>query len=313
MSELRGGRRTTQNAARSGAAEPLLEGLQKPKGNVSVDILFSLVNELGMERKKHAEALAKAEAAIKEAYNRFTPEQRVEFFARLYDQFAETYDKHMGEETGHFWAMKRVVHYAAPYLKFPMIDITSGTGELLKYVLDLIEASARLKQLAGGSELDILFPHLPKRSEGSLVVANEISEKMLQKAREKLKDRDKIRFTTHNAHQLPAHLRSRFNTVLCSQTFHLISDEDKVRLVRSIHNALIPGGIAVVLEEDPFRISPTAPIAPVSLFIRSIASPIKHPSDLIGVFRTNGLSKLEIGAVESIDEHHNMKLHLFQK
>jgi hypothetical protein len=142
----------------------------------------------------------------------------------------------------------------------------------------------------------------------SRVHINEVSPKMLEKAWAKLGK--KVGHTNLSAYDFS--IRG-YRTAICSQTFHLISDEDKPRMVRAIRDALVPGGVAVVIEEDPFRISPTAPIETVALFIRAVARPLKHHGDLDAYFINDGFTKLEERAVSPIDSEHSMRLHLFMK
>jgi ubiquinone/menaquinone biosynthesis C-methylase UbiE len=270
---------------------------------VPLDRFFTLVNDFATERRKQHEALDEMQEFIFQVYNSFSPSERVRFFAMLYDRFAERYDEHMAE-TGHYHAIRQVMVYALPYLRTPMLDITAGTGEPLKYAIEFMEACTQLPAAFG-----IL---VPKTSESGVICANEISPRMLEIAQAKLRASG-VDFTLNNAFDLPESLRGRFRTVLCSQTFHLIADEDKQRLVRSIHEALVPGGIAVVMEEDPFRITPTTYIEPISLFLRAVVRPIRHRATLVAYFENNDFTKLEHRAVAPIDSEHSMRLHLFEK
>jgi len=248
----------------------------------------------------------KAQNAIEEIYQRYSPAQRVSFFAMLYDRFSESYDSHM-HETGHYRAIRRSMQFAMPYLRPPILDLTAGTGEPLMYALEFMEACGGLRK----GPLDMLVPKFGAQ-EVSLehtAFANEISGMMLAKARLKLAGRD-VGFTSNNAYELPEGLNGKFNTVLCAQTFHLISDEDKGKLVRSMREALAPGGIAIVLEEDPFRITQSIYIDSLSLFLRAVVRPVK-PDILVGRFEVGGLTKLEDSAASPIDSEHAMRLHIF--
>ncbi len=287
--------------------DPLAEliNLGQRSEPVSIDKLFGLVQGFSLEKRKEREKLAEAQEFIFRAYNRFSPSQRVKFFSMLYDRFAERYDEHMGIETNHYQAIKRVMWYAAPYIRFPLLDITAGTGEPLKYALEIAQISKRIRQL------ELETPYLAPNGRGSLAYANEISPNMLAKAKEKLER--KARYTSHSAYSLPQEWREKFKTVLCSQTFHIISDKDKPRLVASIRDALTPDGTAIIIEEDPFKISQTPPIEAVSLFLRSVVSPIKNYGTLIAYFENAGLERLEERAVSPIDEEHSMRLHMFTK
>ncbi len=277
---------------------PLIENARP---SVSAEELFVRVNEFAIEKRKHRKTIEEAQAAINRIYNSFPPSERVHFFSMLYDRFAERYDEHMGVETRHYQAIERVMQYASPFIYCPILDITAGTGEPLKYAMDILELGKKMRGLGLRTPV--------REQASSLIVANEISQKMLEKARAKLEG---VQFIGHSAYELPDTYRGRFATVICSQTFHLIADEDKPRLVRSIRDSLVPGGIAVVIEEDPFRISQTAPIEAVSLFLRAIVRPVKTRT-LIGYFEASGFVKLEERAVAPIDSEHAMRLHLFRK
>jgi len=290
-----------------GPLEELIR-LAESKAPVSEERLFGFLGEFGKERRKHREALKQAEEYIFQVYSTFSPAQRVNFFAMLYDRFAENYDQHMGVETRHYVAIRRTLMFAMPHLRAPIIDLTAGTGEPLLYALEYMEAGRSLHGGPFGSyapthlyPLDLEFP----------AFANEISKKMLERAKVKLAARD-VGFLSGNAFELPREFRGRFNTVLCAQTFHLIADDDKAKLVRSIRDALSSGGVAVVLEEDPFRITQTDYIEPLSLFLRAIVRPIKADI-LVGRFELEGLLKIEETASAAIDSEHVMRLHLFSK
>ncbi len=258
--------------------------------------------------KTQKDALKQAEQYIYEAYCSFTPAQRVSFFAMLYDRFSEGYDSHM-EETGHYRAIRRCLQFAMPYLRTPILDITAGTGEPLTYALDFMDVSLGL----GRGPLDMLVPRFApyEASLSHAAFANEISERMLGKARMKLAGMG-VGFISNNAYELPKELKGKFNTVLCAQTFHLVSDDDKTLLVRSMRDALAPGGIAIVLEEDPFRITQSVYIESLSLFLRAIVRPIKYQEKLWVYFTNDGFTKLEDSAVSPIDSEHAMRLHIFQ-
>jgi SAM-dependent methyltransferase len=286
--------------------DPLIELFSVQPKDISVSGLFGAVDAFSQEKRKQRELLMKAEKAIDTIYQSFTPAQRVSFFAMLYDRFSKGYDSHM-EETGHYRAIRRCLQFAMPYLRTPILDITAGTGEPLLYALDFMDVSLGL----GRGPLDMLVPRFAPY-EASLThsaFANEISERMLGKARMKLAGMG-VGFISNNAYELPKELKGKFNTVLCAQTFHLVSDDDKTMLVRSMRDALAPGGIAIVLEEDPFRITQSVYIDSLSLFLRAVVRPVK-PDILVGRFEVGGLTKLEDSAISPIDSEHAMRLHIF--
>ncbi|MEW6036260.1 MAG: class I SAM-dependent methyltransferase [Candidatus Micrarchaeota archaeon] len=288
---------------------PMLEMLKAHPESMGPQDLFSVVQEFAQQKRKHHETINAIQKAINDIYDRFAPDQRVRFFSMLYDRFAERYDEHMAG-TGHYDAIRRVLLFGMPYLRLPILDLTAGTGEPLKYAVEFMCAAENLR---GPFSMLAPEPFFEQTDLTYQIHANEISARMLARAEEKLQGIGRVGFTDYNALRLPDHLSGRFNTVLCSQTFHLIADEDKPLLAKSIHDALVPGGVAVVMEEDPFRITPSAPIEAVSLFLRSVVRPIKHRGDLIGLFINLGMRRLEERAVAPIDSEHSMRLHLFQK
>ena len=277
---------------------PLEELAFGDKGLLSVDALFEVTIQFANEKREHHELILKAERAINEIYGRFEESQRVRFLSKLYDKFAERYDIHMGSETGHYRAIKRVLGYAEPYLELPIIDLSAGTGEPMMFALENMGSKG-----FRGADNGLTYQ----------IHVNEISAKMLGIAECKLGRVPKVGFTDYSALDLPEHLKGRFRTVLCSQTFHIISEEDKLRYVSAIREALVTGGHAIVMEEDPFRITPTPSIEPVSLFLRSVVAPIKHRGTLIAYFENNGFTRLEDRAVSPIDAEHSMRLHIFEK
>ncbi|MFH1520201.1 MAG: class I SAM-dependent methyltransferase [Candidatus Micrarchaeota archaeon] len=296
-------RRVDEAGAAVRRLEAIGELLQTEPTKISVEFLFKAVNSFVQVKRKQDEVLVRMQSAIKEVYDNFSPAQRVSFFAMLYDQFSENYDRHMGVETRHYQAIRDVMDFAAPFLRPPIIDLTAGTGEPLRYALEIMKRSDRMRK--AGIETRLVSPP----SERRVLIANEISLKMLAKAKEKLGG--DARYINESAYDFPGHY-GRGNTVLVSQTFHLIKDEDKPRLVRGVFNSLSPGGIAVVMEEDRFMITPLLPDA-IRLFIGAIAEPLKHHGDLVGAFIANGFAKLENRAVSPIDSEHSMRLHLFQR
>ena len=283
---------------------PLIECKSKER----IEKLFRETVVVSRQEREQWEKLKKRKGNIFAEYADFNPHERAFFFSLLYDQFAQTYDSHMGQETGHYEAMRDVLSFSSRYLRAPLLDITAGTGEMLLFALELASLGNSLRSHDMKPWQKVACRLLPEMGLGS-VVANEISPGMLEIARRKLHGYD-IAYTTYNALGLPENWQ--FRTVLCSQTMHLLAEADKKLFVQSIHRALVPGGHAVVIEEDPFYVTPTPAIDGVGLFIRAVACPIK-PRVLIGHFETNGFEKMERRAAHPIDENHVMRVHIFQK
>ncbi len=338
--------------------QPVIEVIRDPVGEFN-----SLSEQYAREERIANRQLEEKENELRARYAAFTPQQRVDAFADLYDTFSGSYDKHMGEDTNHYAAIRKVLSYSIPYLRFPMLDITAGTGEPVKYALEFMAMSRalnmivncdktpeRLKTLLGKNDLlfelyrseedraeipGMLAEHMSNMMremmprdftmdlpEGRMpwVTVNEISPSMLARAREKLAHFGRIEFISHSAirigedrYKLPETFERMFKTVLCSQTFHIMPDLEKIALAKAMYWSLEPGGIAVVMEEDPFYITATSAIDSVALRIRAIASPIENKSDLIGLFKVTGFKKMETRAVSPIDKYHSMRLHMFYK
>jgi len=310
----------------------------------AVGRLIASVGEFSRYRHARTQELVEFERLLREEYGALNAPQRVEYIAAIYDIFSANYDNHMGVLTNHYLAIKKVLSFAAPYLRFPLIDPTAGTGEIVKSALDLMDGHSVLSKIksmvayaegkgVGLPETDLLCGSprafrdriddmsvwIPEDEDGFntnrayWVYVNEVSPEMARISEAKLSDYQRINHTSYDGLELPAHLKGGFRTALCSQTFHLLPMADKARLARSLYNVLEPGGRAIVIEEDPFRVSPTPSIEPVSMLIRSIAVPVRNKGDLIGLFTNNGFEREEMRAVWPIDEHHSMRLYMFRK
>ncbi len=283
---------------------PLIECKSKER----IEKLFAATMEFAKEQREFSEKLKKRKGSIFAEYDDFDRHERAFFFSLLYDQFAMTYDRHMEIDTRHYQAMREVFTFALRHLRAPLLDITAGTGEMLRFAINLAEAGNTLRSHDMSRAQRIACDLLPDMGIGT-VVANEISPKMLEIARKKLDGHD-VSFTSYNALNLPENWQ--FRTVLCSQTMHLLAEADKKGFVESIHRVLAPGGHAIVLEEDPFLVSQTEAIDGVGLFIRAVACPMKSDA-LIGMFEVNGFLYTEHRAAHPIDDEHIMRLHVFRK
>ncbi|MEW6749081.1 MAG: class I SAM-dependent methyltransferase [Candidatus Micrarchaeota archaeon] len=285
-----------------------LADIKRVEGRIPIAGFVALVDRFVDEKRAERKVLWEKEELIRKNYSSFTPQERVEFLSILYDRFAERYDEHM-HETGHYNAIRRVMLFAMPFIRPPIMDLSAGTGEPLLYSLELMEY---FEQLQNGP-LRSMFPKIPYPKTGldCTAHANEVSPKMLERAKAKL-DRGGMAFSSHDAYRMPSRLMGGFNTVLCSQTFHIIADEDKPRMAHAIKDALAPGGVAIVIEEDPFLISQSDAIDAVGLFLRAIVRPVRMER-LVGQIGAVGLVRLNETATAPIDEHHIMRLHLFMK
>ncbi|MFH2019776.1 MAG: class I SAM-dependent methyltransferase, partial [archaeon] len=145
-----------------------------------------------------------------------------------------------------------------------------------------------------------------------LICANDLSEKMLAKAKEKLGN-GRVFFHNHDACCFPDEWEGKFRTVLLSQTLNLLTEEDKIRLITSVKKVMDDGGKVIVIEEDPFGVTQTDAIQSVAMFIRGVGEPFANPGELIGLFRPLGFTRYPEHAVAEIDGNHNMKVYIFMK
>ncbi|MBU0591263.1 class I SAM-dependent methyltransferase [Candidatus Micrarchaeota archaeon] len=268
--------------------EPLIEFKRLVGSGCPVSDLFSATEQLGRELKKELEKIGQLERDIRGAYNLMSAPDRAAFLSMIYSRFAENYDRHMGIETGHYQAMRFVLRYAHMVHRFgfPLLDVTAGTGELIRYAMELDNGNG-------------------------LICANDLSEKMLAKAKEKLGN-GRVFFHNHDACCFPDEWEGKFRTVLLSQTLNLLTDEDKIRLITSVKKVMDDGGKVIVIEEDPFGVTQTDAIQSVAMFIRGVGEPIT-PSELNAFFVTSGFTRYPEHAVAEIDGNHNMKVYIFTR
>ncbi len=174
------------------------------------------------------------------------------------------------------------------------------------------------------ADIEFLFSQLPSRRqpqpidrEGHVVVVNELSQAMLESAKLKLSSNPLfpfIEFTNHSAYDMPSRYAGVFRTTLCCQTFNLLQPDDKIRMINAIGRSLVPRGIAMVIEEDKFEITPTTDIEDVGFFLSAMSCPIGKDA-LIASFENNGFRHIRSTAEEPVDSRplHVMKCHIFLK
>lgn len=216
--------------------------------------------------------------------------EREERLMKEYDKFSENYDAYM-TETGHYGAIRKaitnIVSGDREHFRFPILDLTAGTGVPLKYLLAEIFKKGRKKraQLIG-----------KKRTGVPLVWINDISNRMVLKAKELFKGykrkgltRANMKLTNHSYYDFPElypHLEGKFGTVLVAQTFHVVSEKNALADV--IDWALAPTGAVLLVEEFPWRISYDEFLLRM---IRAAATPLGHKSDMVALF--NGYKNIQ--------------------
>jgi SAM-dependent methyltransferase len=314
-----------------------------------LDEKFEKISEIETRIRQKKSEIKEMEAELRRDYNKLSANGRADYFRRIYDNFSEVYDYVM-KSTGHFAAIREVLQITRKFLKPPILDITAGTYEVLKYALELMNVRKNLQILLNQYKLllenvpkcpvleseeyaskieraiDSVFPEQTRgyfnKGAEFLFWANEISPKMASIGKKKTKGFE-IKHTSFNATELPEKLEGQFMTVICAQTFHLISKEDKMNLIKSIFRALKPGGYAIIIEEDNFRISPSFDIRGVGIPLRAVACPIDKKSDFISMFtrfedkdgKIIGFEYTGIGSKMNVDKKpgHIMRSYVFRK
>jgi len=313
--------------------------------------LLATINSEEKELKNLEMQLEQREANIRRMYNSLTEEGREAFWKETYDLFAEKGYKEYMERSGHNKAIRKTLPVSLEYINFPCLFLAAGDAEIASFVLQLKDMPKDLGILLNQYKLiqesnprcPFLDAELAKKIRGTIelnfppaqdriyfnelaeykVMINDISDKMLAIARENLKAYKNVFYGNFSATRLPEELEGRFMTVMVSQFLHLPSMKDKMNIIKSIYRALKPGGVAVIVEEEEFKISKGLSIDKISLRLRAVACPIKNKSELVSMFTRFedrdgtliGFEFMEIGAKWPVDKQpkHVMRSYLFRK
>jgi SAM-dependent methyltransferase len=348
-----------QFSGKRGRHDPMVDGQPSPtkprrkliteEQQAMLDRTFTEMDAIEDAIRTRQREIQDQEADFRRLYNQLNASGRADYFRRVYDKFAAVYDYVMSS-TGHFGAIREVLPIGRKFLRPPIMDITAGTYEVLRYALELMDMPKDIRVLLnqyriimenypqtpifeGGEHLkrieravESILPEFGRgyfnKGADCLVWANEISSEMSKKGKEKLKGHE-IKHTSFNATELPEELEGKFMTVVCAQTFHLISLADKINLIKSIYRALKPGGYAIIVEEENFRISPNFDIRGVGIPLRAVACPVERKSDFISMFtrfedkdgKPIGFKYTGIGSKMNVDKKpgHTMRSYIFRK
>ncbi len=283
---------------------------------------------------------------LKKDFDRMTEDEQEIALKEVYDIFSDNYDEHM-EDTGHYGAITRLIskELAVHHFQFPIMDISAGTGVPICHFLCELN-SQHLKEHR--TDIDfIVSENIRNSSHVHPVYINDISEKMIEVAKERLEvlerdmrdeakklgldrppvlpdEKKNLVYPMYSFKSLYSGLKRKIGTIIVSQTFHIIPSGDKAKLAKAINWALAPGGRVILLEEFAWRARTNQTQTPIDVlnYIESIATPIQKKSDLISLFRdwdSEGEGKrydMVSRATERIDyenRDHEMTITILQK
>ncbi len=124
-----------------------------------------------------------------------------------------------GFTTEHHFQLKSIFRYQIPALPPPILDLGSGTGVLVPYLQDKMNAPGNIVQF-------------------------DVARQMLTKARRKLSAKNGLYFVQGDALRLPF-AAAAFGTVFCFQIVPHVAD--KYALLQEVRRILRPGGYIAVL------------------------------------------------------------------
>ncbi|MCX6773725.1 MAG: class I SAM-dependent methyltransferase [Candidatus Micrarchaeota archaeon] len=243
-----------------------------------------------------------------------------------------SYDRHM-ESTGHDRAVESLLNQLVsinrvfsanmlqPILGKNVLEASAGTGKVIRLLYDA---------LCSEEKRDVRFTH------------NEKSAKMRNIAKETLADIiTHCRFASSDLRKIGKRLqKSSFDTVLLSQTLHLIDDSDELKrekgpnyqfggdpdrmqhgwekhkVMQSLFDLVKPGGTFIIIDEWPPQFSGT-PSSPLDSAIDSLFMNIFRP--FLGKEKIYSMMNSVPGALlvadlrSTIDHRHSMSMLVYQK
>ncbi|NYZ76814.1 class I SAM-dependent methyltransferase [Candidatus Micrarchaeota archaeon] len=312
------------------ADAPLLVGVQ----------LNALLTGLG----RRLRSVDEQRASIRAFFDRLSYEDQELVFKHVYNVFSEKYDLHM-EDTGHYPAIKRLItkEISVHHFRFPILDMSAGTGVPIKYLL--LELNRQL--ITEGRSIEFITPE-EQPSNICPVYVNDLSEKMLDRSKQRMttefdrelhketeelslivppildsNERLRISYMNHSFRSLQqrhSRLKEKIGTILVSQTFHIVSPQDKEQLASTIDWALAPGGRVIILEEFAWRARTHSShqFLPVLKFIESIATPLPRKADIISKFKDSEGRPYDMVArsterIDTLYRDHEMTITILQK
>jgi SAM-dependent methyltransferase len=242
-----------------------------------------------------------------------------------------SYDRHM-ESTGHDRAVESLLNQLVsinrifsanmlqPILGKNVLEASAGTGTVIRLLYDA---------LCSEEKRDVRFTH------------NEKSAKMRKIAKETLADiTTHCRFTSSDLRKIGKGLqKSSFDTVLLSQTLHLIADKDELKrekgpypfggdpdrmqhgwekhkVMQSLFDLVKPGGTFIIIDEWPpqFSGTPSSPLdsAIDSLFM-NIFRPFLGKGKIYSMMNAIPGARLVADLRSTIDHRHSMSMLVYQK
>ncbi len=282
----RNGKKSRSNGGPSNGAALLVE----PHRTEEAGHLGKL-RELRRKRQAEEENIEETRREMRATLTACTPKERDIWLRELYDEFSKKYDCYM-EKTGHYDAMRQLIsgiiaslmRKSRELVRLPILDLTAGTGAPLEFLLR--EINKRYKKKSKFRVLDV------KGNKKPLVWVNDLSGGMIAKARERFSrlGLKKIRMSDIGFSKLSFRefkesypgLEGAFGTVLIAQTFHITPDKEMLAEVAGW--ALAPGGLVMVFEEFPWRVSSHSD--KLLEDIEDNATPIPHKSELYPWFKS---------------------------
>lgn len=203
-----------------------------------------------------------------------------------YRIFSPYYDNHM-EKTNHFPTIRKILDFIKNDIGNTLMDISCGTGEPLNFLADFL------------NEKNIT------------VTANDLTPEMLEVARVKLDGKIKLLIFSENDFTELAKIGNKFETILCTQTFHFIS-EPKIRYLKAIFKMLKKGGTFISIEEWPFLFSNNSNL-PFLISILAQNTMVPVPVSTLEILASiSGLTLIR-GVEERIDNKHMMYGKVYKK
>ena len=192
----------------------------------------------------------------------------IERMADFFDARVEGYEQHMLEHVGSAHEFYKETARCFPVMKeMNLLDLGCGTG----------------------LELDRLFPIMPDL----MVTGVDMSDKMLDKLREKYPDKE---MNLIQANYLEASLPAEhFDAAVAVQTMHHFRSGEKLHLYQKILTALKPGGLLVcdtVLATGPRNAS----VVKAARKLGNAAQASPHRKDLMAWLMAAGFDVTSVGA-----------------
>lgn len=228
----------------------------------------------GVEKELHLSS--NGNALVK--FRRFEAKEKTRIKS-LYNDYYETYDKHM-QSTGHYDAQTRLVKDLKKHFKGSTIDLGAGTGYLAKYLIE---------------EKVVDF-----------ITVNDFSKKMIDIAREKIPN-EKAYFSYFDASVIDVPMK--YDTMISCNLFFYLNNRSEV--IKKWKDLLSDNGKIILLEEYPFVFPKGNEIDNFSSSLKKLHKYLK-PDNIIELFEENSFELIEKVDTE-IDKNHSLYGYVFEK